>query len=68
MDALYTACGLRDDKLVAQTEARLKALRESGKMPDKAFRTLEAIIAETRNKEWEPAIDRLSRFMEGQTR
>lgn len=68
VDALYTACGLRDAKLVADTERRLQTLRDSGRLPEKAHQALTAIIATARAGEWEAAIDRLGRFMEGQSR
>jgi hypothetical protein len=66
VDALYTAIGLRDAARVEQTGAKLKSLRDAGKIPERAYRSLESIIAESREQKWEPALARLSRFMEGQ--
>jgi hypothetical protein len=66
VDALYTAIGLRDAARVEQTGATLKSLRDAGKIPEQAYRSLESIIAESRERKWEPALDHLSRFMEGQ--
>ena len=66
VDALYTAIGLRDAARVEQTGAKLKSLRDAGKLPGGAYRSLEPIIAESREQQWEPALGRLSRFMEGQ--
>jgi hypothetical protein len=68
VDALYTAVGLRDARLVADSERRLQALRDSGRLPEKAHRALAGIIATARAGEWEPSIDRLNTFMSGQTR
>jgi hypothetical protein len=66
VDALYTAVGLRDAARVEQTGAKLKSLRDAGKIPERAYRSLELVIAESRERKWEPALDRLTRFMEGQ--
>lgn len=68
VDALYTAVGLRDVKLVADSERRLQALRDTARLPEKAHRALAAIIATARAGEWEPAVVQLGRFMEGQSR
>ena len=68
VDALYTAVGLRDSKLVGECDQRLKSLRDSGKLPEAASRSLESIIAETRAGKWEDALGHLSSFMEGQRR
>jgi hypothetical protein len=68
VDALYTAVSLRDPGLVARCDAELKALRAADKLPDAAAKSLDAIIAEAGQGRWEPAIDRLGRFMEGQRR
>ena len=68
VDALYTAVGLRDAQLVADSERRLQALRDSARLPEKAHRALTAIIATARAGEWEPAVLQLGKFMEGQSR
>src|SRR3954462_5111109 len=65
VDALYTAVSLRDPKLVAQCEARLRGLRDASKIPEGAFSSLESIIDAARDGKWEPAQERLSNFMEG---
>src|SRR5258706_503275 len=36
VDALYTAVTARDEKLLAQCEARLNSLKQGGKLPDGA--------------------------------
>jgi hypothetical protein len=66
VDALYTAIGLRDATRVEQIGAKLRSLRDAGKLPERAYRSLESIIEESREQKWEPALGRLSRFMEGQ--
>jgi hypothetical protein len=68
VDALYTAVGLRDPRLVDQCAEKLKTLRDAGKIPEDASRSLESIIAEAKGGKWEPAQERLSNFMEGQHR
>jgi hypothetical protein len=68
VDALYTAIGLRDPRLVEDCERRLKSLRESSELPENVAESLESMIADTRRGDWEPAQERLSRFMEGQHR
>jgi len=68
VDALYTAIGLRDLGRVDQTEAELKKLADSGQLPPSASGAIEPAIALARRGEWEPALDRLARFMEGQHR
>ena len=68
VDALYTAVGLREVEKVDQCEARLTSLRDAGKIPEDAYTSLESIIAEAKDGKWEPALERLSRFMEGQRR
>jgi hypothetical protein len=68
VDALYTAVGLREPKLVDQCDEKLKGLRAAGKLPDDASRSLEAIIAQAKSGSWETALTDLSGFMEGQRR
>jgi hypothetical protein len=68
VDALNTAVGLRDPKLVDRCEAKLKGLRDAGKIPEAASKSLDSIIAEAKGGKWEPAQERLSRFMAGQRR
>lgn len=68
VDALYTAVGLRDEKLVDECAARLKSLRDEEKIPRRAFASLESIVAEAKSGKWESSQNRLIKFMEGQTR
>jgi hypothetical protein len=66
VDALYTAVGVKDAKLVDQCAATLKTLLASGSLPPAASKSLDAVIAETKVGKWEAAQERLRRFMEGQ--
>jgi hypothetical protein len=68
VDALYTAVGLRDAGKVDQCRARLESLRDAGKIPEGAYASLESIIGEAKGGKWEPALEHLSKFMEGQRR
>ena len=68
VDALYTAVSLRDPMLLARCETRLRTLRNAGKLPPDASRTLDGIVTEARAGSWEPAQGRLGTFMRGQTR
>jgi hypothetical protein len=68
VDALNTAVGLRDPKLVDQCETKLKGLRDAGKIPETASKSLDSIIAEAKGGKWEPAQERLGRSLEGQRR
>jgi hypothetical protein len=68
VDALYTAVGLRDVAKLEDCGSRLRGLKESGKLPEDAWKTLEAIINQAKGGAWEPAQESLSNFMEGQRR
>jgi hypothetical protein len=68
VDELYTAVGLKDQRLVDQCAARLTSLYTARKLPADAWHSLEAIVAETRKGKWDDAQAHLSRFMEGQRR
>jgi hypothetical protein len=68
VDELYTAVGLKDSRLVDQCAAKLKTLRDAGKLPGDASRSLEAIVAKTGEGKWDEAQAHLSRFMEAQRR
>ena len=43
VDALYTAVTARDEKLLAQCEARLKTLKQAGKLPESASSYLDGV-------------------------
>ena len=68
VDALYTAVSLRELKYLERSEKALQELKAQGKLPESAARSLDAIIAEARGGDWEPAQRRLGDFMRGQTR
>lgn len=68
VDALYTAVGLRDAKLVVQCHEQLTRLEKDGKLPRNALSALDRIVAQTKEGNWETAQARLSDFMEGQRR
>ena len=42
VDALYTAVSLRDAKLVAQSEERLRGLHDAGKLPQASYSAFRA--------------------------
>ena len=68
VDALYTAVSLRDPSLVDRCTAKLKSLRDAGKLDGAPFETLEGITTEAKAGGWEPAQTRLAKFMRGQKR
>jgi hypothetical protein len=68
VDALYTAVAGKSPKLLDQCERKLRALNETGKLPNPAYRSLEAVVASARDGQWRPAAEELSRFMKGQRR
>jgi hypothetical protein len=68
VDALYTAVGLRDPRLLDQCEGTLESLHQNKELPDAVAESLNSIIAEAKEGSWEIAQERLSRFMEGQHR
>ena len=45
VDALYTAVTARDEKLLAQCEARLSSLKQASKLPESASSYLDGVIA-----------------------
>jgi len=68
VDYLYTAVSLRAPKHLERCEKSLHDLKAQGKLPDSAAQALDAIIAQAREGDWEPAQRRLGDFMRGQTR
>ena len=68
VDALFTALTGRSEPQLDQCERRLKEYREAGKLPPKAAKTLDAIIATARAGRWRPSAERLYEFMKGQKR
>src|SRR5262245_5277201 len=66
VDYLYTAVSLRDMKHLERCEKMLHDLKAEGKLPESAGQSLDAIIAQARGGDWEPAQRRLGDFMRGQ--
>jgi hypothetical protein len=68
VDALYTAVTSKSPKLLEDCDRRLRELKEAGKLPEPAARSLDAVVAKARKGEWQPAAVDLHRFMKGQRR
>jgi hypothetical protein len=68
VDALFTALTGRREPQLDQCERRLREYREAGKLPPKAAKTLDTIIATARAGKWRSAAERLYEFMKGQKR
>lgn len=68
VDALYTAVRMKDPGKLAQCEKRLAAHRDAGKLPPKAAKYLDAVVAEARAGNWQSATERLYEFMAVQRR
>jgi hypothetical protein len=68
VDALFTAVTARDEQLLGQCEQRLHAHKETGKLPADASAYLAGVIQRARAGRWEPAAERLYRFMKAQRR
>ncbi len=68
VDALYTALGLRDIKIVDQCDEKLRRLRDEGKLSRDAWSRMDSIITIAKQEKWESALGLLSQFMEGQRR
>src|SRR5947207_14907946 len=68
VDALFTAVTAHDERLLRQSEQRIKSLQHAGKMPEKAAAYLDAVIAEARSGDWQHAAEDLYWFMKGQRR
>jgi hypothetical protein len=68
VDALFTAVTARSDALLAQCTARLRELRDAGKLPAESGDYLDDIIATADAGDWEDAAQRLYRYMEAQRR
>ena len=69
VDALYTAVGLRDEKLVDECGgAAQEPCTARGRFPNPPSTPWKAIIAQAKDGKWEPAQTAWAVFMEGQTR
>jgi hypothetical protein len=68
VDALFTAITARDEKLLADCERRLLALKDAGKLPPQASAYLDNIINKARAGHWESAAQSLYDFVRAQRR
>jgi len=68
VDALFTAVTARDEKLLGECEQRLRAHRDSGKLPRGASDYLDGVIKKARAGRWEAAAEKLYDFMRAQRR
>ncbi|HZT79808.1 MAG TPA: hypothetical protein VFA26_06290 [Gemmataceae bacterium] len=68
VDALFTAVTARDEKLLADCEQRLHALKAAGKLPTEASDYLDGVIKKARAGRWESAAEKLCTFMQAQRR
>jgi hypothetical protein len=68
VDALYTAVCSRRVELLDRCEQDMAELRSAGKLPEEAHGALSSIAQEARGGNWQPAAERLSRFMSSQRR
>lgn len=68
VDALFTAVTARDEKLLADCERRLLALKAAGKLPLDASAYLDNITRKARAGRWESAAQSLYDFMSVQRR
>lgn len=66
VDALFTAITARDDKLLAQCEARIEVLKSKSKVTTAVAGHLQGIIEQAQEGGWEPAAKRLYTFIQGQ--
>jgi len=68
VDALFTAVTARDEKLLADCEQRLLALKDAGKLPPQAATYLDSIIRKARAGRWESSAKSLYEFVRAQRR
>lgn len=66
VDALFTALTSRDSKRLDDCERRLKSYHEEGRTSDAVASTLDGIVKQAREGQWEPAARKLYTFMLGQ--
>jgi len=68
VDALFTAVTARNEALLDACERRLRDLSEAAKLPADANEYLTGIIQTARAGKWQPAAEKLYRFMSVQRR
>jgi len=66
VDALFTAITARDRGRLEECQRRLKAYRDEGKISDAVAATLDSIVRQAHERQWEAAAHRLYDFMLGQ--
>jgi hypothetical protein len=68
VDALFTALTSRDPQRLDDCVQRLQFHRETGRLPARAARSLDGVIAQARRGEWRSAAEGLYRFIYAQRR
>ncbi|HVV99497.1 MAG TPA: hypothetical protein VHB77_04115 [Planctomycetaceae bacterium] len=68
VDALFTALTSRDPQRLDDCVQRLQFQRETGRLPVRAARSLDRVIAQAQRGEWRSAAEQLYRFILGQRR
>lgn len=68
VDALFTAVTARDEKLLADCDQRLHALKDAGKLPGETATYLDNVIGRARAGRWESAAQTLYDVMRAQRR
>lgn len=66
IDALFTSVTARDEKLLADCQRRLVALRDAGKLPAQAATYLDNIISRAHAGRWESSAQSLYDFVRAQ--
>ena len=62
-DALYTAITSHRTELLDDSEARLKELKDDGKLSADAFESLSEIVKQARTGDWQNAAEELDSFI-----
>lgn len=65
-DALWTAVTAKRTDLLDKSAARIESLHTAGKLPEDAFQSLQAVIAQARAGQWAEARTDLKAFVKGQ--
>lgn len=65
-DALWTAVTSKRSDLLEKSAVRIESLHASGKLPDDAFQSLQAVIVQARDGAWAEARQDLKTFVKGQ--
>jgi len=65
-DALWTAVTAKRSDLLDKSAARIDELHTAGNLPDEAYQSLQAVIAQAREGQWAEARKALKAFVKGQ--